>query len=285
MICPNCGQETESGKFCTNCGSPLQVETPTTAKPNPTVDTGDTAPVTAWDHDEHEQPLQPDAESQTSEQASTQEHAQDPVKPNEFVETLKRESANFGHFFWDMLKGPDKAKKINHTSMTPAIITMVIFSVLIALGSYLIANQVGVIWGGVSFLDSFLIPLFQFIILFAVLIVLVFGGAKIAAQTLSLTDVVAKIGAYTVPFLVLTIAGSILTLIGLTVASVLVILGLLGPIIIVPTLILLEQPTNGFDRIYVLLGIYIVALLISGMLVKSILDIFLGGMMDSLIGF
>lgn len=288
MICPHCGQETESGKLCTNCGAPLREEASTTIEPNAIPDTPDVqtpTPVTA-EKVESEQTTESAQEQVQEEQASTQEQDQnqEPAQPNEFVETLKRESANFGNFFWNMLKGPDEAKKINHTSMTPAIITMVIFSLLVALGSYLTARQLGSFMMEASFVDSFLIPLIQFIILFAVIIALIFAGAKIAAQSLSFTDVIAKVGAYTVLFLVLTIVGSLLTLIGLSVAGVLVILGLLGPIIIVPTLVLLEQPANGFDRIYVLLGIYVVSLLISGFLVQSIMTTFLGGMMDGIMG-
>ena len=296
MICPNCGQETDPEKLCTSCGAPLPEDESRAVDPN-TADVQMQASVTAGNAESEQfvnaaqntgEVQREDVQNHTSELASTQENTQDQTqesaKPNEFVETLKRESSHFGHFFWDMLKGPDEAKKTNHTSMTPAIITMVIFSILIALGSYLIANQIVSIWGGVSFVDSFLIPFIQFIILFAVVIALVFGGAKMAAQSLSFTDVIAKVGAYTVPFLVLTIVGSLLTLIGLSVAGVLVILGLLGPILIIPTLILLEQPANGFDRIYVLIGIYVVSLLISGMLVQSILSTFLGGITDSIMG-
>lgn len=288
MICPHCGQETESGKLCTNCGVPLREEASTTIEPNAIPDTPDVqtpTPVTA-EKVESEQTTESAQEQVQEEQASTQEQDQnqEPAQPNGFVEILKRESANFGKFFWNMLKGPDEAKKINHTNMTPAIITMVIFSLLVALGSYLMAKQISSFMTEASFVDSFLIPLIQFIILFAVIIALIFAGAKMAAQSLSFIDVMAKVGAYTVPFLVLTVVGSLLTLIGLSVASVLVILGLLGPIIIVPTLVLLEQPANGFDRIYVLFGIYVVSLLISGFLIQSILNTLLVSVMDGMMG-
>ena len=284
MNCPNCGQQSEPGKLCTNCGAPLPVEEsaaavdPTEQQPN-TAEVQNQASVTAGNA-ENEQPVnQGQAENQVTEQAN---QVQEPAKPNEFVETLKKESANFGHFFLNMLKGPDEAKKITHSSMIPAIVTMVIFSLLVALGSYLMAKQIGSMFMEISFVDSFLLPFVQFILLFAVIAALIFGGVKMAAQSLSFTDVIAKVGAYTVPFLGLVIIGSLLTLIGLSVASVLVVIGLLGPILIVPTFILLEQPTNGFDRIYVLIGIYIVSILVSGFLIQSIMNVFAGGIMGGI---
>lgn len=302
MICPNCGQETEPGKLCTNCGAPLpeeEVATATTQHANTAPNTADVqtqAPASGTA--ENEQPLNsvqnnvpnqaqdytPDQAAATQDQSQNQ--PQEPAQPNEFVETLKRESANFGQFFLKMLKGPDEAKKINHTNMIPAIITMVIFSLFIALGSYLVSKQIGSmsLFSEVSFVDSFLIPLIQFIILFAVMIALVFGGAKMAAQSLTFKDAIGKFGAYTVPFLVLAIVGSLLTLIGLSVAGGLVVIGLLGPILIVPTFILLEKPTNGFDRIYVLMGIFIVALFVSGFLIQSVLSAFTGSMMGDIMG-
>lgn len=262
MFCPNCGHQAEEGNsICTNCEAQLTTEQhAATADPS-----GDS--VT---------PKPPAVENQ--EQANTE-----PAKPNEFVETLKRESANFGHFSLNMLKGPDEARKINHTSMTPAIITMVIFSLFIALGTYLAGRQVS-FFAQYSFLDSFLIPFVQFLILFAIVIALTFAGVKMAAQSLSFTDVIAKVGAYTIPFLALTIVGTLLSLIGLSFLASLVLLGLLGPILLVPTFVLLEQPANGFDRIYVLFGIYIVSLFVSGFLIKSIMNIFMGGMMESIMG-
>lgn len=257
MICPGCGQHNEQAKFCANCGVQLSAEQQAaTADP-----TGNT--------------VTPNPPGMGNEQQVNKE--------NDFVKTVKKESANFGQFFLKLLKGPDNATKMNSTNMTPAIITMVIFSLLIALGTYLAGRQVSFIVQ-YSFLDSFVIPLLQFLILFAVVIGLTFAGTRMAMQSLSFTDVIAKVGAYTVPFLVLTIVGSLLTLVQLTFLAPLVLIGLIGPILIVPTLIILEKPANRYDRIYILLGIYVVSLFVCGFLIQNIMNIFLGGMMDGIMG-
>ncbi|PAV30639.1 hypothetical protein CIL05_05935 [Virgibacillus profundi] len=257
MHCPNCGQQTEPGKFCTSCGAQLAQEE-TAAASDPTGNA-----------------KQADLSQMESSQDGASQTEQNPA-----MENLKKEASNFGNYFIRLLKGPDEGQKMTGNELISGIITMVIFSLLISLGGYLIANQMP--FANISFLDGFIIPFLQFIILFAVLTALTFGGNKLAAQSLTFKDVVAKFGAYTVPFLVLAVIGALLGLIGLSFAGTIIILGLIGPILIVPTFIILEQPANGFDRIYVLLGIYIISIFISGFLIESMMGMFMGGIFDSM---
>ncbi|WP_042220426.1 zinc ribbon domain-containing protein [Oceanobacillus manasiensis] len=266
MICPNCGQQTEEGKFCTNCGAPLPVEN-NAATQEPV----NTDPTIEQESNVGE-PSQPLSSGQQQNQS----------QPNDVMETVKRESSQFGSFFVKLLKNPSEGKNIASSHLIPGIITIVIFSLLISLGTYIITSSIGSYFMEVSFVDSFLIPLIQFLILFGIIAAISFAGVKIGGQSLSFTDVVAKTGAYSVPFLVLTVLGSLLALVELPLSGTIILIGLIGPILLVPTLILLERPAPAFDRIYLLIGIYFVTLLASGYLLANIVDVFLGGMMSSI---
>src|SRR5690625_1107716 len=120
MLCPNCGQETEKGKFCANCGAQLQ---------------DDESAATSSEAVTAEGAVKPVVENEEPQQDENQEESQ----PNEFVERLKSESAHFGSYFLQMLKSPSAATKSKSNKLIPGIITIVIFSLLIALGTYLAA--------------------------------------------------------------------------------------------------------------------------------------------------
>ncbi|MCG3419341.1 zinc ribbon domain-containing protein [Oceanobacillus jordanicus] len=265
MICPSCGQQTEEGKFCTNCGAPLPVEN-NAATQEPV----NTDPTLEQESNVGE-PSQPLASGQQQNQSQS----------NDFMETVKRETSQFGAFFVKLLKKPSEGQNVTSSQLISGIITIVIFSLLISLGSYIISSSIGSYFMRVSFVDSFLLPLIQFLVLFGVIAAISFAGVKIGGQSLSFTAVVAKTGAYSVPFLVLTVLGSLLALVGISLSGIFILVGLLGPILVVPTFILLEKPAPAFDRIYLLIGIYFVTLLASGYLLVNISSVLFGGMLSS----
>jgi hypothetical protein len=266
MICPSCGQQTEEGKFCTNCGAPLPVEN-NAATQEPV----NTDPTLEQESNVGE-PSQPLASGQQQNQSQS----------NDFMETVKRETSQFGAFFVKLLKKPSEGQNVTSSQLISGIITIVIFSLLISLGTYIISSSIGSYFMQVSFVDSFLLPLIQFLVLFGIIAAISFAGVKLGGQSLSFTDVVAKTGAYSVPFLVLTVLGSLLALVELPLSGTIILIGLIGPVLLVPTLILLERPAPAFDRIYLLIGIYFVTLLASGYLLANVVDALLGGMMGSL---
>lgn len=260
MQCPNCGQQTEPGKFCTNCGAQLSgEETAAASDPINNVGQGATPPID-------------NSQAETTQGKSA----------NETAAKLKKEASDFWRFFLKLLKEPSAAQKCDSKSLIPGIITMVIFSLFIALGTYLAARQISSFFMSVSFVDSFLIPFVQFMVLFAVLAALTFAGAKLAAQNLSFTSVISKFGAYSIPFLVLAVLGFLLSLISLPFSGTIVILSLIGPILLIPVFIIMEQPAKGFDRIFIILGVSLVSLIVSGFLVQNVVGMFLGGMVDSI---
>lgn len=259
MHCPNCGQETDEGRFCTNCGAQLPNEEYAAAA-DPMIN------------------IKPQPQQTGQVQQS-----------NEAIEKLKTAGSNFGHFFTTLLKSPSEARKANSNDLISGVTTIVIFSLLIALGYYLSLRSLSTgFFGGpsMSFFDSFVLPLIEFIILFGIVAALTFAGAKFSVEAFSFTDVLAKYGGYLVPFLLLYAVGFLLALIGLASLSALIILiSLLGPLLIVPTLILHEQPAKGFDRIYVLLAIYIIALLVFGFFIRTFAESIMSGFGGMFSGF
>lgn len=250
MKCPSCGQETAEGKFCTNCGAEL----------------------------EKEEQYESVADSTTSTASSTDQN------PNETVEKLKTTGSNFGHFFVTLVKRPSEAKKANGSDMSSGIITFALFSLLIALSYHLILSTIQIgFFMQISFLDSFILPFIIFTILYLLIAGLTFAGAKLSVQAVTFPDVIAKYGAYLVPFLLLFTSGILFWLIGLTaLAGLLLLISILGSLLMAPTFILMEQAPIGFDRIYVLIGLYIIISLVFGLFIQSFMDSMLGSFMNTM---
>lgn len=254
MICPSCKEETESGKFCTNCGASLtNEEVAATSDPNPNL----TSEVVAA---EANQPAA--VENQTT---------------NEALEKGKQVAGNFGSFFLTLLKNPSHAKKIDGKEWISGTITIALFTLLFAISTFITLNNS---YFGTTFVEGFLAPFLRLLILFAAVIALIYGGLKLAAHTATITATTAKVGAYLVPFLTIAVLGVLLASIQLPFAGTLVLISLIAPILLIPTFIMLEQPVNGFDSIYVLIGIYIVGMLIAGYLVQQMVFAFLGNVTD-----
>ncbi|RDW15050.1 hypothetical protein [Oceanobacillus chungangensis] len=251
MLCSSCKQETEPGKFCTVCGASLVVEE--------TAATSDPQPINVVS--ETEQPKK-----------------KNPDQSNEFTEKVTAEAKTFWNFVLTFLKKPSAAQNVTGSEWISGIITLIIFSLLIALGSFITANS----YFSSSFWNSFVQPFIQFIVLFAGIAAITFAGVKITAQSFSFQDIVAKIGAYTIPFLGLAIIGSILAMLNIPFAGTFIMLSLIGPLLIVPTFIFLEKPAAGFDRIYVLLGVYVIGLILSSFLVQRAAFIFIGDLLGGI---
>ncbi|SFB04754.1 hypothetical protein SAMN04488072_10636 [Lentibacillus halodurans] len=254
MQCPSCGQQTAEGKFCTNCGAQLVPEQ-----------------------------LNEEEIEQSNNGASVQDH-DGSVKGSEVMEKLKSIGIDFGHFFVTLVKKPSEAKKANHSDMVSGMIMIVLFAFILALSYHFVINAIPAgFFRNVSFIDSFMLPFITFILLEFLIAGLAFAGVKLGAQAATFPDVIAKFGAYLIPFFLLYAVGLILTLIGISALSgILILISILGLVLFTPTFILLEQPTEGFDRIYVLLGLYIIAILAFGFFAQSFLTSILGNMMDTM---
>lgn len=254
MQCPTCGQQTAEGKFCTNCGAQIAYDDSSNAT----------------------------ADSTAGNEPQMDSHHHEDSTSNETMEKLKTTGSNFGHFFATLVKKPSEAKKANGSDMNSGIITFVIFSLLIALSYHFMLRSISMgFFMDITFFDSFIMPSIIFIILLFVVACLTFAGAKLSVQTVTFPDVIAKYGAYMVPFFLLFTAGLLLSLIDISaLAGLLILISILGILLIAPTIILMEQPPKGFDRIYILLGLYVIVLLVFGFFLQSFLESNFGTFMD-----
>lgn len=247
MFCQKCQQESEGGKFCTNCGTPLANDEHAV-----TVEQG---------VDSSEQPVA----TETQVPVATEQKEE----PNEFVEKAKNIASLFGDFFLTLVQKPSEARKFNQKHLTSAIITIVIFTLFIALNSYFVSQSIyDDLYGpSVTFLDDFLKPLVKNLVGFGLIATVTFAATKVALQDISYADVIAKYGAYLMPFLLLYIVGMLLSLLTLgfpfTLAST---VGLSGTVLVVPVLILIEQPIKKFDKVYIIIGLILAAQIISSSL-------------------
>ncbi|MFZ3579419.1 hypothetical protein [Virgibacillus sp. DJP39] len=260
MQCPNCYQETEQGKFCTNCGA--------------SIPTGD-SPVT-------EEPIKDESEFEQQ----TQEYTDDSIQSNETLEKLKESSANFSHFFLTIVKKPSEVTRANGNDFLSGIISISLYSFLFALGYYLLVDSFintflgtagnGMLGGrpkvqSLPFTDGFLWPFLKFIILFAIMASLTFAGLKLTTSDYSFQSIVAKYGGYLIPFSLLLVVGYILMFISLySIGLVAIVVSVVGSILLIPTFILLEQAVSGIDRIYLLIILYMLNILVTLFVLQSI---------------
>src|SRR5699024_9182935 len=111
-----------------------------------------------------------------------------------------------------------------------------------------------------GFCDAFLIPFLQVFAMLAIFIVLTFGAAKLTMRDLSFQYTIAKFGSYAVPFLLVFAVGFLATLVDLyTIANILSAASVLGIGLVIPVLILREQPIKGFDHVYLMIILSIIS--------------------------
>lgn len=239
MICKNCNQETEPGKFCTKCGSPLEAanEQEPAATEEPIVQQSGTTPP----------PVQQAQQPQQGQQV-------------DFAEKTKELSSNFGGFFLNALKKPSSAKNVNGTHFISGIIMIVAFSLIVSLEAFVSFKKDGKEYGvsdDVGFFDFLVVPFLKYVLLYAIIVGLIFAAVRVAQQVGTIQDIVAKFGAYLVPFVLLFVLSIVLDVIDMTGLpfSVVGYLAMIGPVLIIPVLILSEKAVKGFDYVYTTIGL------------------------------
>src|SRR5699024_11004617 len=171
MLCQNCGQQTEEGKFCTKCGAKLNQEEAAT-----TQDATDDGIIQSEPIDNRKQG-QTDSDSASSEPRPAETAPVQPPrsppqqqsspsppqrKPNEPAERTKTSTARSAHFLLPILKSPSHARNVSAKQTPSGIVTLVIFSLIIALGTYLMLRSLDPFLYELTFVDHFLIPALQF---------------------------------------------------------------------------------------------------------------------------
>ncbi|WP_152656152.1 zinc ribbon domain-containing protein [Oceanobacillus sp. CFH 90083] len=208
MICPSCNQETEEGKFCTKCGSPLrQQDEPTNTSKENTSET-------------HNEAFQQEGAS-TAEKNSESSQAF-----NATLEKVKTGSNQYWNYFLTRIKNPNAAFKDNEQHLTNAIVTAIILALAATLFFYgllnTLFNDAAGIFGGDESLSDY-VPFFStilkgtliFIILFFAGLIANFITFKLVKHPISFTQQFTRYTGTLVPFAGLFIALALLAFLGI----------------------------------------------------------------------
>src|SRR5699024_3972218 len=224
MICKNCNQETEPGKFCTKCGAPLEE-------------------ASAQEQSATEEPIVQQSTQTPPPAQPIQQQTQQPQQGQQvdFAQKTKELSSNFGGFFLNALKKPSSARDVNGVHLISGAIMIVVFSLMISLNEFISYKKEAKDIGDgdeIGFFDFLAIPFLKYLLLYAIIVGLIFAAVNVAQQSLSIQDVVAKYGAYLVPFALLYIIGILLEVLDMTGLpfSVVGYLAIIGPILVTPVL-------------------------------------------------
>src|SRR5690625_1670722 len=204
---------------------------------------------------------------------------------NEFVDKTKEAASNFANFFVNYLKAPTNAINVTKDQLISSIITITIFSLIISLNIYFTYRKIASFMDQGAFVDGFLLPLVNVIILFAVAIAITFAGISLTHQSNSFMDTVAKFGAFAVPFLVFYFLAFIISFMGLTRVFLIVALtSIIGAIIVVPAILILDKPSKRFDSVFVLIGVTLVNLIALSSIISAFINNLIGGMLGGFMG-
>jgi hypothetical protein len=289
MKCQHCGHESESGKFCSNCGTLLDAsfEDQETIDPNAIVLEQkaeiDSQPENVNDQKEAGESQEPLPIPSTSNTESAKDQEKQTENKADFTDQFASVFTNFGHFFLTLVKKPSEARKANEKDIFSALITILAFSLIVALTLFLphafIARRTWFIPGPSVFYE-FIMPLFLFIILLGGVASLTYVAAKITKVEHTYLDVIGKFGAYLLPYVLLYLVGALLSIGHMPfLPAILFSISIFGPIFVIPVCILFEKEATGLDRIYTLLGQYFVTFLFIYLIANSLV----GGIMRDML--
>ena len=207
MICPACNQETEEGKFCTKCGSPLHPKEKTATEGPSKENT-------------------PEVHTETSQQenASTAETSQ---QFNATLEKVKTGSNQYWSYFITRIKNPNVAFKDNEQHLINSIVTAIILTLAATLFCYGLINSLfNDAMAAASFSDDSLsnhLPIFStilkgmliFIILFFTGLIANFITFKLAKHPMSFTKQFTRFTGTLVPFTGFFVVIALLSLLGI----------------------------------------------------------------------
>lgn len=211
MICPACNQETEEGKFCTKCGSPLN-------QPN--------KPAAGETSKENTSEIHTEASQQ--ENASTAETNSETAQTfNATFDKVKTGSNQYWNYFITRMKNPNIAFKDNEQQLINSIITAIILTLAATLFCYGLINSLfNDAMAAASFSDESLgdyLPVFStilkgmliFIVLFFVGLIANFITFKLAKHPLSFAEQFTRFTGTLVPFTGFFVVIAILSLLGI----------------------------------------------------------------------
>ncbi|WP_077305611.1 zinc ribbon domain-containing protein [Terribacillus halophilus] len=244
VTCPSCGHKnTEGSKFCENCGSAMQGQT----------GTGNLQAAT------HESAGQQDASG----------------KANEYLETTKKVSKQYFAYFLDVLKRPDgNGMKYGTDNFVNAIITFVLFSLIIPLTIYIHANQQD--YWEVPFGGVVVKPVIVFAVFLFVFAAITFGVLKLDQSAVTYKAVLVRYGSLLVPFTAIMFIGALFTFLGMELWGVVLVFGGFSFALVIAPLILIpgfkQNRQRGIDNVYLVLIVYVVTGIVLSIMFSMLVD-------------
>lgn len=261
MICKNCGQDNQEGKFCQSCGANLAGDS-----------NEETAAVveTHGDNTHHS--------SQTEKESNL----------NEYLEKTKDISKTYFSYFTRVLKSPlTESQTIRKEEFVNGIITIVLYALLIPLMAYLSLGSARHYMAS-PFFNVFFKPALGYTVFIFLIAGFSFLAIQLGKAKADIKDVIARFGALLVPFIVIFVIAFILALLQTGFYAVVLSLGLMGSIMAVPPLVIYSYKKDvkgGLDTLYGVLLTYILTSItlgiMSAILIENILGNF-GGLFNHL---
>lgn len=251
MICPNCSHENEGGKFCENCGAPLNAGN------------GVTVPETG---------------TQT---ASTQ--------ASKYLESTKKISKMYFSYFMQVLKQPyASSRSVGEEHFVNGLITVIIYSLLIPLMIYfglrgilsdfnsfssgLFGEQVVI---NPPFTDVVLKPAFAYLIFIALVIVFTFAAIKLGHVHVSFKEVFSRFGSFLIPTVGVLLVALVMSILKIKMFLAVMFFGFIGSVFLVPPLVIAsfkKESTQGVDVIYGALITYALTFIAIGIMGDMLFD-------------
>jgi hypothetical protein len=273
MNCPNCNHVNQGGKFCENCGTNLSST----------------------------------VVSQVAASNESNTHAGVPgsgaavqSEPNQYLEVTKVISKQYFGYFVQVLKKPySNSQAVGAEHFVNGLITMVLFALIIPLIIYFTAkgllSDIGGFGGGLfedavesvspPFSDFVVKPFFAYLVFILLIAVFSFGAIKLGKVQNSFKEVVARFGSFLIPFVAILVIGLILSILKISLALVILLIGLLGTIFMVPTLVIAsfkKNSTQGLDTIYGTLLTYVLTSITLAIMGEMLFDAIRSALYDFL---
>lgn len=240
MICSNCLYENEGGKFCSKCGTPLQIQ-------------------------------QEAATIDSRFQQSTSIGSQDFTKAKQF-------SQRYFQYYLQVLKKPyTSCANSTHNYWINGLITIAFFALLIPLIIEVGLGDVRPYFES-SFTESFLKPFIGYTALTTLISVYIFAVLKLRKVSVTLQSVIGRVGTLLVPFTALFLLAVVMAFLQMKLFILLLIIGFIAAITIVPTLVLVsysKEATSGLDTVYGALIVFIFTLFSINIMSELLLSMFI----------
>ncbi|MGE7911096.1 hypothetical protein [Lysinibacillus xylanilyticus] len=264
--CLACGHAQEEGRFCGKCGTPFE---------NAALEQAAT--------------MNSIKDEQQSQYAKT---VQGTTQNNEQIELIKKQSKLYFNYFLEQLKMPSANFNVDATWKN-SITSMIIFVVLTALAVFALIKTF--FSGGLGFFESFgpsFIQVFFYMSLFITLLIAIsvfaiFLTSKLFSESLSLTNVISKIGGYyTLPIVIMVISILLGLLKSFTYSIIMIYIGVTLTIGFIPIFVmikLLSNKSKTIDSFYGFIFYLIVTSVLSWIIFSFIIDSAIGEYLNFLL--